>query len=295
MATGFWLMSSGLLPTGFSEAAKNKVRVSPTPIVKPNDTLSLLILATDQRHQEAKFRTDVNLVLVMRPPVKKAVLVSVPRDLNFGGGKINGYFPRRGAPATKKLYGQIIGLNVDNYVAVMGFDSFVWAVGEMGSLDVNVERPFVDRSFPGDRENWGPLTLEFEKGPQNMDGERALKYARSRKGNNGEGSDFARMKRQQDLLLSMPDAFLNRRKSIVPFAAQAFLDLITGKIKTDLGVAEVLKLYGFLEDYKNWQVTRLVLDGSYVTTASAKNYGGAYTLLLKNSTSVKNFIYKNLQ
>ena len=280
-----------------SAAAAKKVPAKAAATVKPTDTFSILILGTDQRASEKNFRTDVSMVAVLRPSVKKAVIVSFPRDLNYAGRKINSLYPLKGINYTRSAYSQMVGVNVDRYVVVNGFNSFVWAVNEMNGLEVNVEKAFKDKQYPGDRENWGPMTLEFTAGPQHMDGERALKYARSRKGNNGEGSDFSRMKRQQNLLMAMPEAFLNNRKSIIPFSAQALVELITGKIKTDIGITDADKLYGFLTDNKSWKIERLTLDLKYVYEAKARNYGGAYTLLPRagNYTAVKNFIYQKLQ
>lgn len=287
----FWLP----FIVNFDSGAKT---TTPPPAPKPNDTFSVLILGTDQRGAEKNFRIDVNMVLILRPSIKKALVVSFPRDLNYGGRKINSIYPVRGFAYSKQAFSRITGLNVDRYVAVSGFNSFVWAVEQMNGLDVTVEKGFVDKQYPGDRENWGPITLEFKPGQQHMDGERALKYARSRKGNNGEGSDFARMKRQQNLLLSMPEAFLNNRKVLIPFGAQALLDLITGKIKTDLNVVDAANLYGYSSDFKNWKIEKLVVDPTnFVSTANPKNYGGAYTLLPKGGTyaKLKNFIYQKLQ
>ncbi len=266
-------------------------------VPKIADTFSLAIIGTDQRKKKQKgFRTDANLLLVLRPSVKKAVLISAPRDLTISGRKINAVYPLQGANAYKNVWAKISGVNVDRYTA-LGFDEFVWAIEQVNGVEVNVERNFTDERYPGDRENWGPIKLEFQSGVQKMDGERALKYVRSRKGGNGEGSDFARMKRQQNLILSMPEAFLNNRKVLIPFGAQAFLDLITGKIKFDFRLEDVEKLYNFLTDYKNWKIERLVLDGSYVYTANSKDFGGAYTLLPKDSSysSVKSFIAEKLQ
>ena len=287
---------TSLVPAKTSTSSVNETNLTKV-VPKVIDTFSLAIIGTDQRfHDQKGFRTDVNLLLVMRPSVKKAVLVSAPRDLTINGRKINAIYPLQGLNAYKNVWAKISGVNVDRFVA-LGFDEFVWAVEQMNGLEVNVERNFIDSTYPGDRENWGPIKLEFQAGVQKMDGERALKYARSRKGTNGEGSDFARMKRQQNLILSMPEAFLNNRKVLIPFSAQALIDLITGRLKFDFKLEDVQKLYDFLADYKSWKIEKLVLDGNYVYTANAKDFGGAYTLLPKDSSysSVKNFIAEKLQ
>jgi LCP family protein required for cell wall assembly len=281
----------------FQNSAGAAAAKKPPAPAKPADAFSILILGTDQRASEKNFRTDVIMAAILRPSVKKAVIVSFPRDLNYAGRKVNSLYPLKGDKYTKLAFSQMIGISIDRYITVNGFNSFVWAINEMNGLDVNVERAFTDKQYPGDRENWGPLTLEFKAGPQHMDGERALKYARSRKGNNGEGSDFGRMKRQQNILMAMPEAFLSNRKSLIPFSAQALLDLITGKIRTDIGITDIDKLYTFLTDYRSWNIERLVLDTKYLYEANAKNYGGAYTLLPRGGSylAIRNFIYQKLQ
>lgn len=52
--------------------------------------------------------------------------------------------------------------------------------------------------------------IHFDKGTTHMDGTTALKFVRSRKGNNGEGSDFARSRRQQTVILAFRQAMLSK-------------------------------------------------------------------------------------
>ena len=73
-----------------------------------------------------------------------------------------------------------------------------WAAWE-----VYVERAFADTLYPTNDQF--TKVVRFEEGWQHMDGETALVFARSRHGNNGEGSDFARSRRQQKILLSVKD------------------------------------------------------------------------------------------
>ena len=47
------------------------------------------------------------------------------------------------------------------------------------------------------------MTVHFNAGMQHMNGATALIYARSRHGNNGEGSDFARSRRQQQMIVGL--------------------------------------------------------------------------------------------
>ena len=49
-----------------------------------------------------------------------------------------------------------------------------------------------------------------------MDGDTALKFVRSRHGNNGEGSDFARIKRQQKIIMAAKDKMTSFNTLINP-------------------------------------------------------------------------------
>jgi anionic cell wall polymer biosynthesis LytR-Cps2A-Psr (LCP) family protein len=51
--------------------------------------------------------------------------------------------------------------------------------------------------------------ISFEEGISKMDGENALKFVRSRHGTNGEGSDFARSKRQQLVITAFKNKVLS--------------------------------------------------------------------------------------
>ena len=75
--------------------------------------------------------------------------------------------------------------------------SFIDAIG---GVDIQVEQTFTDWQYPTWDDKW--MTVSFQKGKQPMDGQTALVFARSRHGNNGEGSDFARSKRQQLVILA---------------------------------------------------------------------------------------------
>jgi anionic cell wall polymer biosynthesis LytR-Cps2A-Psr (LCP) family protein len=52
-------------------------------------------------------------------------------------------------------------------------------------------------------------TVSFKKGPQHMDGKTSLTFVRSRRGTNGEGSDFARSRRQQKVLMAVKEKVLD--------------------------------------------------------------------------------------
>jgi LCP family protein required for cell wall assembly len=78
-----------------------------------------------------------------------------------------------------------LGVRVDYYVLVE-FDAFITLVDEIGGIDINVPYEIYDPEYPD--MNYGYDPLYIPAGFQHMDGELALKYARTRHGDN----DFER-------------------------------------------------------------------------------------------------------
>ena len=102
--------------------------------------------------------------------------------------------------------------------------------------------------------------ISFEKGQNHMNGETALKFVRSRHGTNGQGSDFARSKRQQKVI----EAIRNKTLSLETLAnPQKITDLIKalGKsIDTDISVREGIEFYKLSKKLN--KISNIVLDDS---------------------------------
>ena len=96
--------------------------------------------------------------------------------------------------------GFLLGIPIDYYASInlCGFPQLIDAVG---GVDVCNTRTIDDPSYPhGD----GTFGFHLDPGEYHMDGATALAYARSRHGS----SDFARARRQQQLLTAMRQAIL---------------------------------------------------------------------------------------
>jgi anionic cell wall polymer biosynthesis LytR-Cps2A-Psr (LCP) family protein len=77
--------------------------------------------------------------------------------------------------------------------------------------------------------------LHFDKGPTELDGETALKFARSRKALQ-DGGDFNRAARQQQVIEAVKDKILSIGflPKILPM-----LDTLSGNIRTDISIGEI--------------------------------------------------------
>jgi hypothetical protein len=117
------------------------------------------------------------------------------------------------------------------------FKAFTQIVDTLGGVDVNVPRTLHDTQYPDPQpgDPHGFKTVHFDAGWQQMDGTRALEYARSRMST----SDFDRAKRQQQILLAIREKALNLNLiPKLPALTASTLDMI----KTDMTLDEMIEL-----------------------------------------------------
>lgn len=148
--------------------------------------------------------------------------------------------------------------------------------------------------------------ISFDKGKMHMNGEKALIYTRSRHGTNGEGSDFARAKRQQKVLEAVRNRILSLETLTNP---QKITDLIAafGKsIDTDITVKNVVEFYKLSK--KLDKIHNFVLDdspkvglpdgrNSLLIHPPISDYGGAYVLVSQDDdfSYIQGYVRKILE
>ena len=260
---------------------------------KPGDVndktkpFNILILGIDRRSgDQTHWRTDVIQLATISKDRTHILLTHIPRDVWAGSYKINALYNLQGPEAIKDKIEEITGQRPDRIIR-FDFDAFVWAVDAVGGITVNVERAFTDEGYPDDRNgNQEIKTISFEAGEQTMDGETALMYARSRKGTNGEGSDYARGTRQQIVMESILKDFFTKETLFKPKTAETVYKLATQKVYTDFTLTDTKVLYEVAKNYENIKVTKLSLDTTnyLVTPKDRTAYGGAWTLIAKDGT-----------
>ncbi len=250
-----------------------------------DEYFNILVLGIDRRHaNQTSWRTDVIQLITLTKDRKKAVVTHIPRDVWATNYKINAVYNLKGPDAIKDEIYNITGQRPDRIIRV-DFDAFVYAVEMVGGITVDNPTEFTDESYPNDRLGEEKLiTVKFPKGEQNMDGETALQYVRSRKGTNGEGSDYARGKRQQIIMSTVVKDFFKPNNMFNPKTAETLYRIATEKVYTDISLKDTQVLFEVLKNYKNIKVENLGLDTTnYLTVPTNKaNYGGAWTLVPKD-------------
>ena len=206
---------------------------------------NVLILGIDRRPEEGNVvRSDTMVLATVYPSGPRIALLSIPRDLYV---EIPGHEPNRintahfwgendaqgnGPVLAMQTVAQNLGVSVDHYVRV-DFDGFRAIVDAVGGVDIVVEETIVDNEYP--TADYGTTRIEIPAGLQRMDGETALRYARSRHGS----SDFDRTTRQQQILIALAQRMLEPGAwARLPLVYQAVMD----NVETDMAGGNFLLL-----------------------------------------------------
>ena len=147
---------------------------------------------------------------------------------------------------------------------MVDFDQFEWIVDSFGGVNTEIKTTFTDSQFPNDIDGgYSPVT--FTQGFEVMNGDRALDYSRSRKGNNGEGSDLMRAKRQHLILIGMLESIKSDASRFWPMDLDNFYySIISQDIFTTLELSDIYYLWDFYKDYSDYDIESFVIDGEYV-------------------------------
>jgi LCP family protein required for cell wall assembly len=247
----------------------------------PPPRANILLLGLDRRPDETTFvsRTDTMILMTVYPARSYVGMLSIPRDLyvTLPGGDQNrintAHFfaeardPGAGPGEALWTVQHNFGVDVHHYVR-LDLVGFVKIVDALGGVDLDVPYPLFDDAYP--TYDYGTTTVEFEAGPQHMDGERALAYARLRHGS----SDLQRAERQQLVIqaivkrLQQPGAWV--RLPLVLAAARDAVD-------TDLSPLDMLRLAPTLLRVGPAGLDRRVIEGDMVQAYQTE--GGASVLL----------------
>ncbi|MCC7370949.1 MAG: LCP family protein [Chloroflexi bacterium] len=167
--------------------------------------VSLLVLGSDARPDELQHgmagRTDTLLLVVADRELDGLTMISIPRDLwvsipGYGEERINAAYPLGGAVTAERAVGDVLGVPVGRSLAI-GLQGVRDVVDAAGGVEIDVPQPIHDAAYPTD--DYGIMVLDIPAGRQWMDGETALRYARTRH----QDSDFGRMARQQQVISAL--------------------------------------------------------------------------------------------
>lgn len=216
---------------------------------------------------------------------------------------------------------KLFGIPV-HYVFRMDFSSFEKAIDQIGGLDIDVDNGFTDNFYPIEgkendtcgieiinkndgvyfkdatgsaeliTEENNPFTcryetLRFKKGLAHMDGKTALKFVRSRHGDNGENSDFARSARQEKVISAFKQKIFSTETLLNPKKIIDVATIFGQSIDTDIKTENTPLFLKLAQKAKGANVRRIVLDvgrpESLLEEGKPEDHDGQFVLVPKNN------------
>ncbi len=200
-------------------AANDRVPRGVEPMLAPqrglllNKPTTILLLGTDHVNNDQRAtlnHSDSIMLLHTDPSRHRLVYLSIPRDLRVsipghGDQKVNAAMQIGGPGLAIRTIQNLapVALAV-NHVMLVDFTAFKDLIDNIGGITVDVPERILSNPFdcPFDVARCGTWKgWRFGKGPQHMDGRRALVYSRIRENQlNPADSDITRGERQQAVL-----------------------------------------------------------------------------------------------
>lgn len=242
------------------------------------DRINVLLLGIGGEGHDGPFLSDTIIIASIKPSTGKVALLSVPRDLfvpipGYGWKKINhadAYGEAQnqgdGPLMASQVVGHVFGVPIHYFIRV-DFDGFQQLIDDLGGVDVDVDATLDDNLYPvKGKENATTSQryehLYIEAGRHHFDGTTALKYVRSREGRGVEGSDFARSRRQQKVLLAVKQKLLGLGTLANPYRITRIMDNLSQHLSSNLEVWEMLKLFTMAKNVTSEDITTKVFDAS---------------------------------
>ena len=227
-------------------------------IPRITEPVSILILGKSGEGHTAPNLTDTIMVMFLSPESKKVSFLSVPRDVWISEirAKLNTAYHYGGFKMANDSINSITGISPSNTV-VVDFSLFKDVIDSIGGIEVDVENSFIDNKYPIEgKENDlcnGDITyscryetLTFNAGTNQMNGETALKFVRSRNAEGDEGTDLARSKRQQKVISAIQNKLLSVDSLFNTDSLRKLYEVVVSHVETDMDQETALSLAMFI-------------------------------------------------
>ncbi|MBI3577486.1 LCP family protein [Candidatus Gottesmanbacteria bacterium] len=260
---------------------------------------NVLLLGIPGGIHEGADLTDSMMVLSFQHKTKTLTLISLPRDIwsdtlkdkinsayHYGEEKKKG----GGMLLAKVIAEDVVGIPIQ-YGLVVDFSGFRRVLDDVGGITVLVAQTFTDSEFPIEGKEDDPCdgdpkfrcrfeTIHFEAGKQHMDGITGLTYVRSRHAEGEEGSDFARGRRQQEVIVALKTKLTSPLTWLPPGHIGRILESLDAATDTDMKLGELLTFGKLVARVKADRISRVSIEDQ-LTSPPLWMYGGKYVLVPK--------------
>lgn len=271
-----------------------------------NGHTNILLLGVGGYGHEGPDLTDTIMVASINLWDPFVSFLSIPRDIyintkEFSGIRLNAMYEIAKKHGTKKaleLGRKTIANLFDipiHYVVKVDFEAFKKVIDSVGGIKIALDEHFSDPFYPKDgTEQYDPIFLA--KGTHTLDGDMALKFARSRK----TSSDFDRSKRQQKILQALQEKTLSLRILATPRRIAQVFDIIQSHVETDLSLRRILALSEIGTKLAGNAFHSAVLnddpgfEGGFLYVPPRTDYGGAFVLLPQRDSWDESRLYTRM-
>lgn len=260
-------------------------------------SVNILLLGKGGGTHDGPDLTDTIILANINPDKNKVTMVSIPRDLYLTStkSKINKVYAdgqqnnEKGILLSRAAVNSLTGVQPD-YAVVIDFSGFEKLIDLLGGIDVKVENTLDDYAYPveGKEDELCDHTedgiasfsaqiatasatefdifpcrfqhLHVDEGVQPMDGKTALQFVRSRHALGQEGSDFARSKRQQNVINAIRDKVLSLGTLANPLKVVGIIGILKDNIATDIKEEEYDDFIKLAQKMKGATIESYVLD-----------------------------------
>lgn len=194
------------------------------------------------------------------------------------------------------------------------FGAFERAVQAVEGITINVDDSFTDCDYPVEGQENNPdyslrfKCVSFKKGLQTMNPEQALEFVRSRHAFGNEGSDLARAKRQQKVIMAIRDKALTVQTLTNPRRIMDLINSVGNSVQTEgIDFSQLGEFYALAQGVDSNKVRNVVLsdsdqyspkDSVLLKVGDPNLYGGAFVFIPKagegNFKEIQNYVHSQL-
>lgn len=229
-----------------ADTSDQELASSGKSLEEPFTILLMGIDSTDEvLEKNAIANGDTLILITFNPKTLNATMLSIPRDsyvpIACWSDKAENKITHAAGYGTDCMMNTIeeyFGINID-YYAKINFKGLVKLVDAVGGVDVNVD---ANQTLCTDDSSRGGEVC-INPGPQTLNGEQALVYARNRK--QLANGDFGRGQHQQEIVM----ALLDKMKGITKVSSfMDILNTVSNSLDTNLTTKQILSFYNILKD-----------------------------------------------
>lgn len=275
-----WLIYGGQLTLGAFSGGVSLISQSTEDLQGGNERVNLLLLGVGGGEKNAGDLTDTIIFVSVDPKTGNTLMLSLPRDIwlasmraklntayHYGNEKKSGGGLILAKTSVSEILDQPVG-----YGVVIDFTGFEQIIDILGGVTVDVKNSFDDYYYPipgkendeceGDPEYLCRYEhLHFNAGKQEISGELALKYARSRYAEGEEGTDFDRNQRQQQLLVAIKNKVFSFRVLANPFKVVQLFKALKQNFETDIPQKDLGGMVKLILKMRSGDLKSEVLNG----------------------------------